>query len=110
MVGPTPEHDRSGNTRAFYELSNQPLAALSDSQLPSLGPLGPLSIERRLRGSRPVARCHCSLAGCPTLGSRAYLAGGPPADHGRPRAALVASRLWRRRPDADQLPLCPASF
>ena len=64
MVGPTPEHDRSGNARAFYELSAQSLAALSDSQLPSLGPLGPLSIERRLRISRPVARCHGPRARC----------------------------------------------
>ena len=34
-----PKHDRSGNARAFYEPSTQSLAALSNSQLPHVGPL-----------------------------------------------------------------------
>ena len=52
-----PEHDRSGNAGAFHEFSAQPLAALPDAQLPRLGPLGALSIERRLRIPRPIAGC-----------------------------------------------------
>ena len=101
MVGPAPEHDRSGNTRAFHEFSAQPLAALSDSQLPTLGPLGALSIERRLRIPRSVAGCHGSRARRAQYCARPHPARGRTAIRGRRCAALVASRVWRWRPHPD---------
>lgn len=76
LVGSAPTHDRSGNAGAFHELSAQPLVALSDAQLSTLGPDGLLSIERRLRLPRPVAGCHGSCARRATVGPRAYPARG----------------------------------
>jgi cyclic beta-1,2-glucan synthetase len=78
----------------------QSLAAVSDSQLPHVGTFGALSIRRRVRVPRAVARLDGTGLREAGRGSQASLARRRPAICGRRCAALVARPRRRRRPHA----------
>src|SRR5829696_4503690 len=91
-----------GDARSRHEPAAQPLAALSVALLPHLGAFCALSVERRVRLSRPTAGCDgpgaCTAGYC-TCANPARRA--PPV-RGRRCPALVAPSVWARRAHAHQ--------
>ena len=93
-MGRHPGHRPDSHPRRFLRPADEPLAALSERELPVVGPIRLLSARRRLR----IPRSASGRDG-PGPGPAGPLPGAPvasrePAVPGRRRAALVARAEW----------------
>ena len=97
-VGRHPRRGSGENPRSFHGYHAEPLAALSDSRLPRVGPIGILPGQRRIRLSRSASGRDgaSSIEAC--HGARPYPACGRAPVRRRRRSALVASAVRSRSP------------
>ena len=101
-----PDHNSGQDAGAFRGSADESLAALPIAELPHLGAIRFVSIERRVWFSRPVAGCAGVCLFSAGYCARDDSAGRFAAVRRRRRAALVASAFRRRCPHADVRTIC----
>ena len=101
VVGRSARHDPGAHPRARRGFPDQPLAALSDPELPDLGAFRLLPVRRRLRLPRSAAGRDGAAVRPSRAGARTHPARRRPPVQGGRRPALVASAGRRGHPLAD---------